>query len=240
MMRTLDAVAFDDGIGLGRTQPQRHLLMPTLLVGEPVDHRPLVDAETPEIRLPVQRRRQQGGYELRPIPTVRAPGLEVHLGDVPMIVDAIPASVEIPAIGRLGEFDAHTRTGVPFLQLPDLERVIGEEKILDRMALLPHPPLDMRIGALSDPLLVPVAQLAPMGGRNHTITEAARRCVGTLAPRPVRGGSRGGRGSHRTIVPDRRVGLQLSDSSASCPSPPVRSVDPPATDASGSGPGSRL
>ena len=133
-----------------------------------------------------------------------------------------PPAIEIPTmIGRL-KCNAHTRTWMPLLQLPDLERVIGEEEILNRMGLLPHPPFDMRISALSDPTFVFVAQRSPDRGRNHAITEAARRIVGTLGLRRVRGGNQGGCGSHRTIVPDRRVGLQLSDLSASCPSPQAR------------------
>ena len=154
-------MAFDDGIGLGWAQPQRHLLMPTLLLGEPVDHRPLVDAETPEIRLTAQRRRQQRGDELRPISTVGAPGLEVHLGEILRIVDAIPPAIEIPTmIGRL-KCNAHTRTWMPLLQLPDLERVVGEEEVFDRVGLLSHPPFDMRIGALGDPMLMLITQPAP-------------------------------------------------------------------------------
>src|SRR5699024_12310577 len=83
---------------------------------------------------------------------------------------------------------------MPLLQLPDLERVIGEEEILDRVPLLPNPTSDVLIRARGDPVDVNIAHPLPSVCRHDTLTEAARDHLGALG--------RGGCGSHRTIVPD--------------------------------------
>src|SRR5699024_10694416 len=130
----------------------------------------------------------------------------------------------------IGQLEAHARTGMALLQLPGLERIIGEEEVLDRVPLLPHPTCDVLIRARGDPVDVSIADLAPPVCRHDTVAEAVRDHLGALG--------RGGCGSHRTIVPDPATAcisaVRFSVRSVSCPSSPVRSAGPRARGASGS------
>src|SRR5699024_12252246 len=105
------------------------------------------------------------------------------------------------------------RTGMPLLQLPDLERAIGEEEILDRVPLLPHPARDVLIRAHGDPVDVNIAHHLPSVCRHDTLTEAARDHLGALG--------RCGCLSRRPLVPDphpaRISALRFRLLSGSCP-----------------------
>ena len=121
-VRALHPLRLHDRVGAGRAQPQRPVVVPQLVGGLAVDHRPLVQPEAPG----VGRSRRGGAQQVGQPPQQRHLRRDVRGRHRTRLVAAQPV-----VLRRVGEPDAVP--GVPAAQLGRALGVVGEQEVVDRV-----------------------------------------------------------------------------------------------------------
>ena len=180
-VRTGDLVRLDDGVGTGPAQPQRPVVVAHARLVDVVQHRPLVEPEAAEGGRPVQGRREEPADRRDPYTPLGEVGVEVNGGHAPV------GPVEPPRLA-IGVDETHARTRVPAPQRGDRVRVVGEEKVLDRVADGRHSTGPVSDGGRVDPDDVfcleplPLVRSQDLHGYEGMRSGTLCRCVDVLLP----------------------------------------------------------
>ena len=168
MVGAADPVVLDDSVGARRAEPERVVLVPLGTLGEPVDHRPLVQPEAAELSGTGRGGAEQVPHDAHRTGAVGEVGGEVEVQDV---VDHV-----VPAAG--GPFgQLHGRSADDLEPDPDARRpapqragtqpVVREQEVLDRVRLAALPAGEVPGDALVDRRLVAAGGREPRLGREH-------------------------------------------------------------------------
>ena len=163
-MRAPRCPALDDGVGAVGAEPQRPRGMTHLLLGQPVDHRPLVQPEAPQLGRPRQGSREQLAHE----PTAAHARRGMPAGPSGRRGRRRRSGAIGPA-RQTRPLPGNARPGVPPPERAQAERVVREEEVLDRMGDAGPPTPLVPLGRMVDPDGVLGSQLQPGVTRQHPV-----------------------------------------------------------------------
>src|SRR5450631_1388562 len=130
--------------------------MTELLGPLPVDHCPLVQAETPKVRGPPGRRT----HELPDEPDGVSPGSQESFEIKGCAVTGI--SIELPVPTLCSAFEHHSKTWVPAAELGRALHVVRKKKVFDRVGARACSPAQVGGGNRVDPGVVGGLERAPL------------------------------------------------------------------------------
>jgi len=148
-------VGLDHLIGCGLTEAQGPVGVTALLWCLAVDHRPLVQTETPQLGGSCVRRRQQSPDISHGCHPDAQEGLEIKGCGVSGI------SIELPFGAITGTLERDPGARVPPAELGRTVHVVGEKEVLNRVLARVPPPTQMRGGDGVDPGVVRGLEWAP-------------------------------------------------------------------------------
>ena len=168
-----DPVGLDDLVGAGRAESQRDGV-PCGVVA--VHHRPLVQAEAPELGRPVRGGPQETGDEVDGRGPLAEQGRVVD-ADAVVLRDVVP-----PAGALAGADEDDPRPRVPAAQPRRAGGVVGVEEVLDGVALAPRLPRPVPGRQVVGPGGVRVRPPPPLPLRHTRITTHAASGGGGIDP----------------------------------------------------------